>query len=51
MPRFKGYLNLHNSGLLLAGFLGSASWSSDREIDHPEAAVSVFQFYVGKIDP
>jgi len=50
MPRFKGYLNLHNSGLLLAGFLGSTIGSSDREIGRPDASMSVSQFYVGKID-
>jgi hypothetical protein len=49
MRRFKGHLNLHNSGLLLAGFLGMSRGSYEREIGCPEAAMSVSQFYVGKM--
>jgi len=49
MRRFKGHLNLHNSGLLYAGFFGMSCRSSEREIGCPVASMSVSQFYVGKM--
>ena len=40
--RFNQKSDLHNSGLLLAGFLGVSGWSAEREICHPEAIVGCF---------
>jgi hypothetical protein len=45
-----GCLNLHNSGLLWAGFFEMSEWSFEREIGHPEADMSIFQFYIGELD-